>query len=94
MSRTKPIKGNGEQPRAIGNMLVALMFISIGVATAIGSELLDAGVWFALGAALAVLGSEATPWAQIPLWRRVLGGVLASAGVAMLVARLWIDFSN
>ncbi|MBY0563399.1 MAG: hypothetical protein K2P58_04350 [Hyphomonadaceae bacterium] len=81
-------------PRSVGNALLALLFLSISAVNALQADVLGAGVWFSLGLALVVLGNEATPWAKIPLWRRVLGAALALLGVVLIAANLWIDFTT
>lgn len=81
-------------PRSVGNAILAVLFLSLGAINALTGEVLEAGVWLALGAALVVLGTEATPWAEIPLARRVVGVALLCAGIALLAVNLWVDFTN
>lgn len=81
-------------PRAVGNGLLAVLFLSLGALNAFSGEAMDAAVWFSLGGALAVLGSESTPWNEIKLWRRVVGAGLTGLGVALIAANLWIDFTT
>ncbi|MBC7769721.1 MAG: hypothetical protein H7124_13150 [Phycisphaerales bacterium] len=92
MTNEKPAAS--AKPWHIGNGLVAVMFLSIGGVNLASGEHLDAGIWIALGLGLGVLGSEATPWAQIPVWRRALGIVLLLAGVGMFIARVWLDIAR
>ncbi|MEO5973442.1 MAG: hypothetical protein ABIP91_08800 [Sphingomicrobium sp.] len=81
-------------PVAIGNYLVAVMFASIGVVELAGHEYLDAGLWLSLAAAFAVMGSEATAWARIPVWRKAAAVALLGVAIALLISRVAIDFAN
>lgn len=81
-------------PRAIGNYLVTILFVSIGIVDLIGRHYLDAGLWFALAMALAAFGNESRNWRAIPKARKAAGYLFLGAAVALFIARVAIDFSS
>ena len=83
-----------KKPRAVGNLLVMVMFTCLGLVELIGSDFVGASVWLSLAAALASFGPEETRWAAIPLRRRVVGLALLGASVALFGYQIGKDIAS
>lgn len=83
-----------QNPRAIGNLLVLIIFASLGVVDLLARRYLDASLWLTLAVAFAALGSESTPWQQIPKWRKGAALLLLAVSAILFGFLIWRDFSN
>ena len=83
-----------KSPRAIGNILVMVMFASLGLVDVISRRYVEAILWLSLAAALGSFGSESTPWAKIPGWRRAAGMIVLAVGVALFAFQVGKDFAS
>ncbi len=77
------------------NAIFGGIFLLIAVASAFQHAWLEVGVWSTLlGLAFLLIGANEEPWAVKPIWRRVGAVTFLLLGMAALVVRLIIDFSN
>lgn len=83
-----------KKPRAVGNLLVMVMFASLGLVELIGQDFIGASLWLSLAAAFASFGPENTRWEAIPLRRRVAGLILLGASAALFGYQVGKDFAN
>jgi len=82
-----------EKPRAVGNLLVMVMFACLGLVELIGQDFIGASVWLSLAAAFASFGPEDTRWDSISLRRRVTGFILLGASAALFGYQVGKDFA-
>lgn len=80
-----------KQPRAVGNLLVMVMFASLGLVELIGRDFIAASIWLSLAAAFASLGPEDRQWATIPLRRRIIGLILLGVSAALFGYQVGVD---
>lgn len=80
-------------PRAVGNLLMTVMFASLALVYLMASDFLGGGIWLGMAAALAVMGPESTPWRDIALWRRVVGAMLLGVSLILMGCQIFRDFS-
>lgn len=83
---------NEKKPLVVGNALAAILFLSLGVVNVVSANYFGSTIWFCLGAALLVLGNEATPWQFIPVWRRAVGLALLALGLILIATQIYADF--
>lgn len=81
-------------PRAIGNLLVTVIFASLGLIELLNRDFLGAGIWLGIATALAVMGPENRPWPEISPWRRVVGSALTVISLALFGYKIFKDFSG
>lgn len=82
-----------KEPRAIGNLLVMVMFASLGLVELIGQDFIGASLWLSLAAAFASFGPESTKWDDIPLRRRAAGLILLGASAALFGYQIGKDLA-
>lgn len=72
-----------EKPRAVGNLLIMILFASLGIIELVGRDYIGASLWLSLAAAFASFGPENVKWDSIPLRRRIVGLLLLGASVGL-----------
>lgn len=81
------------KPRAVGNLLVMVMFATLGLVEIMDRDFLLASIWLSLAVALASLGPEDRKWSAIPLRRRIIGQALLALGAALFAYQVIIDIA-